>query len=84
MPQPVHSAGTDPSFAGAILALIHSLVGATAPKAITDRQTNINAAVEGQPNPMQQPQAQQPNPMQQPATLLPQGLGQQFYQNADR
>ena len=81
MPQPVHSAGTDPSFAGAIMALLHSLVGAAAPKSVMDRQTNINAAVEGQPNPMQQPQAQ---PVMSSATLLPQGLGQQFYQNADR
>ena len=81
MAEPVHSAGTDSSFAGAIMALMHALAGAAAPKAITDRGYNVNAAVSGQPNPMQAPAAA---PVAQPATLLPQGLGHQFYQNADQ
>lgn len=80
MAEPVHSAGTDNSFSGAIMALMHALIGAAAPRSVTDRGYNVNAAVNGQPSPMQQGTMTSA----QPATLLPQGLGHEFYQNADQ
>jgi hypothetical protein len=48
-PQPVpqvQSAGSDPSFAGAITALIRALASQWAPKGITQRKAAVNEAVE--------------------------------------
>lgn len=73
-----HSGGTDPSFAGGIMALIRALASSFAPRSVTDRPLNIASAVNGAAPPGQ------PTLTAQPATLLPQGLGHEFYQNADR
>lgn len=43
---PVQSAGADPSFAGAIMALIHSLASSFAPKGITQRKAVVDNTVD--------------------------------------
>ena len=42
----VQSAGADPSFAGAIMALIHSLASSFAPKGITQAKSRTDEAVD--------------------------------------
>lgn len=45
-PQQVQSAGNDPSFAGAIMQLIHSLASSFAPKSITNIKARTDQAVD--------------------------------------
>ena len=46
MADPVHSAGTDPSFGGAIVALMRALSSSFAPRGLVQRPQVINGAVE--------------------------------------
>jgi hypothetical protein len=47
VPQTVHSAGTDPSFAGALVALMHALQSSFAPKALTQRGPMLDQQIAG-------------------------------------
>lgn len=55
-PIQVHSQGTDPSFSGAIVALMRSLQSAFAPRSLTQRGTYLNNRIEG-PDPAEVPTA---------------------------
>lgn len=45
-PQGAPPTSADPSFAGAIMALIHSLAGSFAPKSIVDAKARTNQAID--------------------------------------
>lgn len=55
-PIQVHSQGTDPSFSGAIVALMRSLQSAFAPRSLTQRGAYLNNRIEG-PDPAEVPTA---------------------------
>jgi len=78
VPQTVHSAGTDPSFSGAIVALMRALQSSFAPRSLTQRGPYLDQQINGNGPPVA-PQGPLGNP-QPPGGLGNQspGLGQSF------